>query len=100
MSIIAACALAVLVVGWLVISFTSPSPRREGLEWLSAAALYALLLTLFLELIQRARGQGNEFALVAFGFLAVLFGMGLLVTLYRSAAAMRGSGDSGISATN
>jgi len=100
MSIIFACALAVLVIGWLIISFTSPSPRREALEWLSAAALYGLLLTLFLELIQRAQEQGNQFALVAFGFLGVLFGMGLLVTLYRSAAALRSSGDSGISATN
>ncbi|MBW2290491.1 MAG: hypothetical protein JRG80_18190 [Deltaproteobacteria bacterium] len=100
MSLVAGCALAVLVVGWLIVSFTSPSPRREGVEWLSAAALYGLLMTLFIELIQRAREQGNDFALVAFGFLGVLFGMGLLVTLYRAVATMRGGGDSGISATN
>jgi len=99
-SLVAGCALAVLVVGWLIISFTSPSPRREPLEWLSAAALYALLTALFVELIARAREQGNDFALVAFGFLGVLFGMGLLVTLYRAVATMRGGGDSGISATN
>jgi hypothetical protein len=99
-SLVAGCALAVLLVGWLVISFTSPSPKRVGIEWLSAAALYALLTTLFVELIQRAREQGNDFALVAFGFLVVLFGMGLIVTMYRAAAAMRGSGDSGTSATN
>lgn len=100
MNLVAGCALVVLVVGWLIISFMSPGPRREPLEWLSAAALYALLTSLFFELIQRAREQDNDFALVAFGFLAVLFGMGLLVTLYRTLAALRGGGDSGISATN
>ena len=100
MSLVAVCALAVLVVGWLIISFMSPGPRREPFEWLSSAALYALLTSLFVGLIQRAREQDNDFALVAFGFLGVLFGMGLLVTLFRTLAAIRGSGDSGISATN
>jgi hypothetical protein len=99
-SLIAGGALAVLVVGWLIVSFKSPSRGREGIEWLSAAALYALLTTLFIELIQRAREQGNDFALVAFDFLGVLFGMGLLVTLFRAVATLRGGGDSGTSATN
>ena len=100
MSLVAGCALAVLVVGWLIVSFTSPSPRRELVEWLSAGALYALLTALFIELIQRARAQDNDLALVAFAFLGVLFGMGLLVTLYRAAASLRGDGHSGTSATN
>ena len=100
MSLVAGCAFAVLVVGWLIISFTAPSPRRAVLEWLSAAALYLLLAVLFTELIRRALEQDNDFALVAFGFLGVLFGMGLLLTLYRAVATMRGGGDSGISATN
>jgi zinc transporter ZupT len=99
-SLVAGCALAVLVVGWLIVSFSSPSPRREVLEWVSAGALYLLLAALFIELIQRAREQDNDFALVAFGFLGVLFGMGLLVTLYRAVATMRGGDGSGSSATN
>ena len=100
MNLVAGGALAVLLVGWLIVSFKSPGRGREGFEWLSAAALYALLATLFIELIQRASEQGNDFALVAFGFLGVLFGMGLLVTLYRAAASLRGGGYSGTSATN
>jgi len=99
-NLVAGGALAVLVVGWLIVSFTPPSPRRESLEWLSAAALYGLLITLFVNLIQQAREQSNHFALMAFGFLGVIFAMGLVVTLYRAVAAMRGGGDSGASATN
>jgi uncharacterized membrane protein YfcA len=93
-------AVAVLVVGWLIVSFTSPSPRREMVEWLSAAALYALLTSLFTHLLLRAQEQGNAFAFWAFAFLAGLFGAGLLVTMYRSVAALRGGAGTGTSATN
>jgi len=99
-SLVAGCALGVLVVGWLIVSFTAPSPRRESIEWLSAAALYTLLAALFVGLIQRALESDNDFALVAFGFLGVLFGAGVLVTLYRAVAAIRAGGDAGTSATN
>ena len=93
-------AVAVLVVGWLVVSFSDPGPRRTVIEWLSASAMYTALLTLFLHLSHRAGESGNTFALVAFVFLAVLFGGGLLVSLYRTIAATRGQDGAGTSATN
>lgn len=93
-------AVAVLVVGWLVVSFSEPSRKRTVIEWLSATAMYTALLMLFLNLCNRATASGNTFALVAFAFLAALFSGGLLVSLYRTFAATRGDDGTGTSATN
>jgi hypothetical protein len=98
--IIGACALAVLVVGWLVVSFSEPGPRRTVIEWISATAMYTLLLMLFTHLVRGAIESGNTFALVAFGFLCALFGGGLLVSLYQTITSLRGAGASGASTTN
>jgi hypothetical protein len=100
LTLIGGCAVAILVVGWLVVSFSAPGGRRTVIEWLSACAMYTALLMLFLHLSRRASESDNTFALVAFGFLAVLFGGGLLVTLYRTLAATRGASGTGPSATN
>lgn len=92
-AIIGFSALAVLVVGWLVVSFSAPGPRREVIEWISATALYAVLLMLFLNLCLRAREADSTVALVAFGFLCVLFGGGMvlgIVEVVRSARGGRG----------
>ena len=74
--------LGLLVVLWLVISFTQPSPRRETLEWTGAFCLYVGLCMLFLNLVLRALEAGNTFALIAFGFLGVVFVMGGCVSLF------------------
>ena len=75
-------ALGVLVLLWLVISFTARTPRREVLEWLAAFCLYLSLCMLFLNLILRAHAADNIFALVAFGFLGVVFVCGGCVSLW------------------
>lgn len=98
--LIGGCAVAVLVVGWLVVSFSEPGRNRTVIEWLSASAMYTALLMLFLNLCRRAVEADNTFALVAFGFLAVLFAGGLLVSLYRTFTAAGGEGGAGTSATN
>jgi uncharacterized membrane protein len=87
-------AVAVLVVGWLVVSFTAPGPRRAVIEWLSASAMYLALSMLFWNLILRALESGNHFALVAFGFLGLMFGMGLCVALFNTLRALRGGAQS------
>ena len=74
--------LGLLVVLWLVISFTQPSPRRETLEWTGAFCLYLCLIMLFLNLVLRALESGNTFALIAFGFLGMIFVMGSFVSLF------------------
>ena len=93
-------AVAVLVIGWLVVSFSEPSPRRALLEWASASAMYVALLSLFVTLALRAHADGSTFVLVAFLFLCVLFGGGLLVSLYNTATALRAPGKGAHGATN
>ncbi len=75
-------ALGVLVLLWLVISFTARSPRREVLEWIAAFSLYVSLCMLFLNLSLRAHEGDNTFALVAFAFLLLIFVCGGCVSLW------------------
>ena len=88
------CAVAVLVVGWLVVSFSGPGPRRAVIEWVSASAMYLALSMLFWNLISKAWSSGNHFALVAFGFLGLMFGAGLCVSLFNTLRVLRGGGES------
>lgn len=88
-------AVAVLVLGWLVVSFSAPGRRRTIVEWLSASAMYLALVMLFGSLISRAWQSGNHFALVAFGFLGVMFASGLCVSLFNTLRAARGHSESG-----
>lgn len=83
-------ALGVLVLLWLVISFSAPSPRRTALEWLAATTLYVSLSMLFLNLVLRARAGDSTVGLVAFGFLLVVFGSGFFVSLYNTLRALGG----------
>ena len=87
-------AAAVLVVGWLVVSFSTPGPRRAVIEWLSASAMYLALSMLFWNLILRSWQSGNHFALVAFGFLGLMFGAGLCVALFNTLQVLRGGAKS------
>ena len=98
--VIGGCALAVLVAGWLVVSFSAPGRRRTVLEWISTTAMYAVLFLLFVHLVRGAIEEDSTVRLVAFGFLCVLFEGGLIVSLFQTFAASKGDGDSGSSATN
>lgn len=91
---------AVLVVGWMICTFAAPSPKRVIAEWLSATAMYVGLVTLFISLSIKAQASGNTFALVAFGFLCVMFGGGLVVALWHALVAMGGENKKQASATN
>jgi hypothetical protein len=91
---------AIVFVGWLIASFTPPSPRRAIVEWVAADAMYVGLLGLFAFLCLRAQASGNTVALVAFGFLAVLFAGGLLTALWHTATSLGGAGGDESSATN
>ncbi len=89
-------ALVLVVLGWLVVSFSEPSPRRTRVEWLSACALYVALIALFGNLVRRALEADNLLTLGAFGFLLALFSVGFvlaLAQLWRSGASA-GQGDS------
>ena len=94
------CALAVLVAGWLVVSFSAPGRKRTIVEWISATAIYAILSMLFVHLVRDAIEDDSTVRLVAFGFLCVIFAGGLVVGLYQTFASSKGDGDSGPGATN
>jgi hypothetical protein len=93
-------ALGLLVVLWLVVSFSEPGPRRDVLEWLATTCLYVTLTMLFLNLVLRAHGSGSTLGLVAFGFLGALFGCGCVVSLVQTLRSLRTSSQAQASATN
>jgi len=101
LKIVGFTAVGVLVLGWLVVSFASPGPRRTVVEWVSALAMYVALLCLFLSLLLRAWDATNWFAVVAFGFLATVFLGGLGVALVMTAREIAGrSGGGPVDATH
>ena len=91
---------SILVIGWLVISFTPPSRSRTVIEWLSTTAMYAAILTIFVSLMLRAHAAGYVFAAWAVGLLCVLFGGGLLVSAWKTVTAFGGDKKTQGSATN
>jgi len=100
LTLVGIVAVSLLVLGWLVVSFTASGHKRTVIEWLSATAMYVALLTLFVHLVRNAIEDDSTLRLVAFGFLCVMFGGGLLISVYRTTAAIRGAEDAGPSATN
>jgi hypothetical protein len=91
---------SVLVIGWLVVSFTPPSRNRTLIEWLSTTAMYAAILTIFVSLALRAHASGHVFGAWAIGLLCVLFGGGLLVSAWKTVTTLGGDKKTQSSATN
>jgi len=92
--------LGMLIVSWLVVSFSAPSPKRVIVEWFGACGLYLTLVSLFVYLSLAAQAEGSTPAMVAFGFLVALFGSGLVVTLVQTLLAFRTPSRLAGSATN
>ena len=90
---IAIGAAAVVTIAWLVVSFQQPTAQRRKIEWIGATALYVALLSLFANLIRRSIESGNTIGVVAFGFLAAMFAIGLVVASVRTIGALRGRGN-------
>jgi hypothetical protein len=93
-------AFGLMVVLWLVVSFSEPSHRRTLLEWLAATCLYVVLSMFFLSLVLEALEDDSTVRLVAFGFLLFLFGSGCLVSLYNTLRSLGGGGSAQGSATH
>jgi O-antigen ligase len=92
--------LAVLVIAWLVVSFTQPGPRRAVIEWLGALAMYVALLSLFAHLLGRSVERESTVGMIAFGFLVVFFGVGCVLCLAQTVSSLRGPRGTVSSATN
>jgi hypothetical protein len=96
--IIGFSAIGLLVVLWLVISFTEATPRRAMLEWVATTCMYVALSMLFLNLVLTAIENDNTIALVAFGFLGAIFCSGFFVSLVHVVKSL-GDPDSGETST-
>jgi hypothetical protein len=93
--------VAVLVVSWLIVSFTAPGPLRDRAAWLGAVAFYVAFGCLFLSLFLRAHAGGSWLGRIGFGFLMVFFASGLLLATYRLLRSLSGRSAAGFdSATN
>jgi hypothetical protein len=90
-SLVGWSAVGVVVLAWLVVSFTAPSRARSIIEWVGACALYLALVSLFTNLALRAQASGSTVGLVGFGFLLALFSSGLVVSLVQTLLALRSS---------
>jgi hypothetical protein len=93
-------AFAIVVLLWLVISFTQPGRARSLLEWLGATHLYIALGALFLKLVLDARADGSTLGQVAFGFLLVVFVLGFCVSLVNTLRELGGGGGESDGATH
>jgi len=82
--------VAVLVIGWLIVSFTQPGLRRDRFEWMAACGMYLALLSFFVHLTLRAYERDNEAAMLAFGFLVVFFTSGFGVCVSQTITSLRG----------
>ncbi len=87
-------ALAVVLLLWLVISFSAPGRGRSLLEWIAATHLYVGLGALFLNLVLDARADESLVREIAFGFLLLVFSLGFCVSLVNTLRAI-GSGRGG-----
>jgi hypothetical protein len=81
-----------LVACWLSASFAAPGRLRERVAWLGATALYVALGCLFLSLFLSARADDSLVRMLAFGFLLLVFGTGLVLALHRLLRAFTGRG--------
>jgi hypothetical protein len=92
---------SVLVIGWLVVSFTRPSRNRAKIERLSTIAMYVAILAIFVSLTMRMHAAGFIFGAWAVGVLSVmLFGGGLLVSIWKTIATLGAEKKVQSSATN
>ncbi len=99
LAVVGYAAVGVLVAGWLFVSFGAQGGRRSLVAWMGASALYVALLSLFLNLLMRARESDSTGGMIAFGFLVAFFSVGLVLSVSKAIGQARGAGGSGPSAT-
>jgi hypothetical protein len=71
----------VLAIGWLSVSFMAPGRARSVVEWLSAVAMYTAIGSIMARWFHRFWIADNEAMIGVLGFLCLVFGSGLVVSL-------------------
>jgi hypothetical protein len=92
LKILGFASLALLVVGWLAVSFLAPGKARSRVAWVAAACMYLVLLCLFVNLFQNALRDESLLGMIAFGFLCAVFTGGLVVSTVRTVGELAGRG--------
>jgi hypothetical protein len=95
LAIVGYTAVGVMAAVWLFLSFGPQGLRRPLVAWLGASALYVALLSLFVNLMLRAREAESTVGLIAFGFLVAFFSVGLVLSVWRTIGQVRGASGSG-----
>lgn len=93
-------AVGALVLGWLVVSFQGAGRARSLMARLASFFLYLALACLFTSLVQDAWAEGRTALLIPFGFLWVIFLVGLVISLIKWIGEFRGGPASEASATH
>ncbi|MGH0031930.1 MAG: hypothetical protein ACQGVC_19240 [Myxococcota bacterium] len=103
-SVIRWTGITLLVVGWLIVSFTKPSPRRAVFEWAATVGLYTTILSFILHGMYVALhwdpSAGRLAAIAGLSLLSFLFCTGVAVSLVSFLLSLRGPGKAVTSATN
>ncbi len=100
LAVVGYTAVGLLVAGWLFVSFGPQGPRRSLVAWMGASALYVALLSLFLNLVMRARESDSMLGMIAFGFLVAFFSVGLALCVWRTIGQARGTDHAGTDTTH
>ncbi len=88
---------AVLATGWLAVSFMKAGRTRSVVEWIATVAMYVAIGSIMARLLHRFWIADNEALIGVFGFLCLVLGSGLLVSLALLLRALAGR-DSGAGA--
>lgn len=91
LKLVGATGAAVLVVGWLAVSFLRPGLTRSRVAWVAATGMYLAFVAFFSSLFLRAREADSLAASVAFGFLLAMFAAGFVLSLIQTVGSFRGA---------
>jgi hypothetical protein len=80
----------ILAIGWISVSFMAPGRARSVVEWISAVAMYSAIGSIMARLFHRFWIADNEALIGVFGFLCLVFGSGLVVSLAMVIRALAG----------
>jgi hypothetical protein len=92
LKVVGFASLALLVIGWLAVSFLPPGRARSRVAWVAATCMYLALLCLFANLFQSALREESMLGMLAFGFLGVVFVGGVVVSAVKAVGQFVGRG--------
>lgn len=92
--------VSVALAGSLAVALQGPGRGRNVTAWLGAVGFYVVLIGMFGGWALAALDRGSRAGTIGFGFLAAMFSIGLVVALFKTAAALRSSGPGDASATH